>query len=177
MDRRKFIAGAAATAALFSGCSPSAPDKIEGKLSVAALNLAASARLKFGTACYVLLSDSNYRTVDTSWLGSSFYTQFKNELFTKGIVKWDAKFDCDKFAQYFTSLLQVTYFIQNFQSWSVSESLAVGELYYKIGGDATKGHAINLVYINGDFQFFEPQIGQFVTLTPVEIASVYFVKF
>lgn len=181
MNRKEFlksagIIGTAATIGVLGGCNRH-PEKIEGKISASSADLL-SAVSKLAPFASVITADSNYKTVDFNWLQNTFYASFKKELFDKGVTQWDAHFDCDKFAQYFTSLLQVAYYVANFYSWNTSESLAVGQLYYLIGGKQNQGHAINIIYKDdGGFLFFEPQSGQFVALSDAELKSIFFVKF
>ncbi len=177
IKRRKFlrnVIGAASIAAL-SSCEQRKDDKIVIKENVSNFQIASTIFNEFPNA-HSVLADVAYKTVDVNWMKSQFYDYFRSDLFSKGIVKWDKKFDCDKFAKYFAALIQVKYFVDNFQSWNPGESLAVGEIYYKVGGNDKKGHAINCVYLKNGFMFFEPQTGQFVDLSDVEKKSVFLVK-
>lgn len=179
MNRRKFLTlatiGTLAVNAI-SGCFWEKKEPIQTQETIKALALFAAGSVHFKNA-YVIISDKSYKSPNTKWLQSTFYKRFHADLFDKGIIKWDAKFDCDKYAKYFTSLLQIDYFVENFYSREDSESLAVGEIYYNIKGEKGNGHAINIVYSNGGFLFFEPQTGKYVELSAAEVESVFFIKF
>jgi hypothetical protein len=174
LNRKQFILGAALLG--FASCSKqgSSPSSVSITGSASNQVLTQKAMMKFPMS-QVVTADASYKVVDPQWIKGAFYDYFRKDLFDKGITKWDKKFDCDKFAKYFAALVQVKYFVDNFHKWTEGEALSIGELYYRIGG--ISGHAINVLFDGNDFTFFEPQTGQFVTLTNAELESVSLVKF
>lgn len=121
--------------------------------------------------------DNNYITVNLKWLQNEYYKEFKTKLFEDGIAKWDAVFDCDKFARYFTDYLQTKFLKENYHNGQGKpQSVAVGVLCYKVGGIVDRGHAINIIWTeDGTFMYLEPQTGAEVGLTKVEKNSAFLI--
>lgn len=127
-----------------------------------------------------VLADAKYLLPTKRWIEQDFSSglwQFQTEM---GISTWvaDAN-DCDKFsnaASFYAKWLNYSTANRN-----VSAAIAIGELYYFIGGYSNKGHAINFFIIlgnDGQLQMvcYEPQTRKIVTLTDAERASVFFWK-
>jgi hypothetical protein len=53
------------------------------------------------------------------------------------------------------------------------DGFAVFRIFYHIGGERTKGHAINLVITDHGVEFVEPQAAKFVFLTQAELESIW----
>ena len=119
--------------------------------------------------------DAGYAEVNSAWL-ASYYDSFRNSLFREGVVKWDARFDCNHFADAYAVLAQLKFFAENFQSRTSAQTLAIGVVWYRRDVDGG-GHAINCALTERGTVYIEPQTGTQVTLSPSEIASRFFVRF
>ena len=119
--------------------------------------------------------DTHYAQVRHAWL-ADFYTRWRADLFRKGVVKWDARFDCNRFAGHFVSAAQVEYFIANFHSWTAGQALALGEFWYLPDG-APARHAVVIAFTDKGVVFIEPQTGQEMVLTTSERASASAIRF
>jgi len=116
---------------------------------------------------------SVYRTVNKEWLAKSFWPEWKSELHLLGITGWNGKYQCNAFASSFVSDLSKRYFIDSFHSFDQSESLAVGVIWYYIGGDKTKYHATVCFFDkNMDLWGLEVQDGTVFKFSDVEIKSI-----
>jgi hypothetical protein len=127
-----------------------------------------------GLALPGFVGDGPYAVVKADAL-PGFYSDFKAELFDKGVVKWDERFDCNHFASYYIAKAQVGYYLANFHSSTPAQTLALAEVWYRPGG-GIKGHAIVAALTDQGLVFIEPQTGGRLTLTPAERASCYLVK-
>jgi len=123
---------------------------------------------------YPITGDANYSVFDISKLGK-YYDEYRQDLFNKGVVRWDRQFDCNRFSQSFASFLQIKHLVESRKEFGEGEALAVAELYYK--KDGTVGHAINLILTKDGFIFFEPQTGKMLNLTQTEKESIFLIKF
>lgn len=119
--------------------------------------------------------DTHYTQVRRAWL-ADFYARWRADLFRKGVVKWDARFDCNRFAGHYVSAAQVEYFIANFHSWTAGQALAVGEFWYLPDG-ASSRHAVVIAFTDRGVVFIEPQTGQEMALTVSERASASVIRF
>lgn len=119
------------------------------------------------------LPDNGYSIVHTAWL-KGYYEDFRSDLFSKSIVDWEGRFDCNKFAAAYASGVQMRFFRDQFHSRNTAQAAAVGEAWYRgpIGP-----HAVNIAITENGAVFIEPQTGKFLTLSPQEFASIYYVRF
>ena len=143
--------------------------KLSGpEVKIAILAIAPSAK--------VFVADSDYALPTLHWLSKVFYPWFQAEMFRIVANKWDSRFDCDNFAQFFAAWAAVSH-------WSAPAStpqgLAVGECWYK--RDSGGGHAINITMTEEDGKqvvaFIEPQNGERLELSQAELTSLHLVKF
>lgn len=81
--------------------------------------------------------------------------------------------NCDNFASLFYAFSQICHAKSN----RSEQGIAVGELFYFIGGDKTKGHAINIAMTDKGLIAIEPQNGRIQELTKAEKESAWFVRF
>lgn len=144
---------------------------------------------KYGQVQIVVLSMRDFRIAPITpdwgyqWVNqnmvSEMYSKYRKEMFSKGVVSWDVGYDCNKFSSSFYSFYQTRYFVDSYKSGR-EQSIAVGEFYYKPDisrGDGANYHAINIMVIEGEFKFFEPQTGKFLNLSEKEKKSATLVKF
>lgn len=119
--------------------------------------------------------DLTYAEVSAAWI-PVFYAQWRQRLFDRGVVAWDAKFDCNRFAASFCADAQVEYYKHARAMWIKGQAIAVGEIWYVVrnGGG---GHAIVCAITDKGPLFIEPQTGAILTLTPVELQSISFKRF
>jgi hypothetical protein len=113
-----------------------------------------------------------YAEVNSEWL-TKFYQDYRSELNRLGIVKWNERFDCRRFAGLYAELAQSKFFVESFQSENAAQSLAVGQVWYNL--ENGKGaHAIIVALTERGRIFIEPQTGKEVTLTQKEVGSIFF---
>ncbi len=119
------------------------------------------------------LPDNGYSIVHTEWL-RSYYRAFRRDLFSKDIVGWEGRFDCNKFAAAYASGAQMRFFREQFHSRNQAQAAAVGEAWYR---GPVGPHAVNIAITENGLVFIDPQTGKFLTLSPEELASIYYVRF
>ena len=128
----------------------------------------------------VIMPDVKYFVLGRDWLFDDFKAYYTNKMWKLGHWKigygiWKKDFDCDKFSRGYAWYASVCH---GEALHSISEGLAVGELYYYIKGDKSQGHAINCAIVD-DYEmiFIEPQTAGEVELSDKELESIDFVKF
>ena len=117
------------------------------------------------------LGDVLYAEVNSEWL-AKFYRTYRAELSRMGVVKWSDRYDCRRFAGFFTELAQNQFFNQAFQSSIPAHTLALGPVWYQKADG--KGHAIVVALTERGVIYLDPQNGQELNLTATERASIYF---
>lgn len=117
------------------------------------------------------LGDVLYAEVNSEWL-AAFYRTYRAELSRMGVVKWSDRYDCRRFAGFFTELAQNHFFNQAFQSNIPAHTLALGPVWYQKADG--KGHAIVVALTERGAVYLDPQNGQELHLTATERASIYF---
>jgi hypothetical protein len=118
------------------------------------------------------LGDVLYAEVNSEWL-KDFYPTYRSELSRMGVVKWDSRYDCRRFAGLFTELAQNRFFKQAFHSDIPAHTLALGPVWYS-RADGTGGHAIIVALTERGAIYLDPQNGKEVDLTAKERASIHF---
>lgn len=106
----------------------------------------------------------------------SMYEDFRSTLSGLGLVKWDAKFDCNRFATLYIGVAQARFTVAAWHSTTPAQALALAEVWYAQGGDPKRGHAIVMAYTDRGPVYIEPQTGRELALTPAEEASVFLRK-
>jgi len=114
-------------------------------------------------------ADKSYQEVNRAAL-SRHYEKFRDELFNKGVLKWNSDFDCNQFSLAYHSFSQITYNSER----KTGQSIAIGEVYYLKNG--LTGHAVNFAIVDRGVIFIEPQTGLEIKLTDIERQSIFFVK-
>lgn len=163
LTRRTFIPAAilvvAAVLALgFSGCS-----KRESELSTG--RTIPSAQLPIGFA-----GDAVYAEVRAESL-PGIYEEFRSTLSRLGLVKWDSRFDCNRFATLYIGVAQALYGAAAWHSETPAQALALAEVWYRPDGSKT-GHAIVEAVTDRGILHIEPQTGKLLVLTDSELRSV-----
>ena len=149
----------------FAACAPTA-DK--GKATTG--NVLPQLRVMALTSDWSAMVTKSYAEVDRDWLLRS-YDLWRSEIHSLGVTKWDPRFNCVHFSQHFVAWLQIRYYLQTFHTpGAPADGLAAGVFAYRRQADGT-GHALLIVLTQNGREFFEPQTGKFVTLTPDEIKS------
>lgn len=116
-----------------------------------------------------VVGDDSYAVVSRSAL-PAFYEAFRAELFSKGVTKWDERYDCNHFASYYVSLAQVRYYLGGFHTFNAPQSLALGVYWYRDGSIA---HALVAALTDAGIVFIEPQTGKEVVLTKRQQAGAF----
>lgn len=100
------------------------------------------------------------------------YENFRALLSRQGLVRWDDRFDCNKFAALYVSLAQVDYAVEAWHSRSAARSLALAPIWYT--RDTGGRHAIVQAITEQGAVFIDPQNGRRLVLSDPEIRSIYF---
>ena len=119
--------------------------------------------------------DSIYAVVNSNSL-QSFYDNFRDVLSKQGLVKWDARFDCNHFSSLYIALAQSKYTVAAWNSSTPAQSLAMAEIWYNKDGIKNNGHAVVLIITENGPIYIEPQTGQQIQLSDVEKNSIFFCK-
>lgn len=135
---------------------------------------AAEMRLAVPQGPFAHVSDESYAVVSSAWLGQ-FYKRWRADLSRQGVVKWDSRFDCNRFVASFCATAQMEFFRNTFHSRVQAQALAVGELWYT--QDGVGPHAVVVAITEEGTVFFEPQTGEILTLRITELASIGFKRF
>lgn len=120
---------------------------------------------------HAFVGDEVYAEVNSAWL-ASYYDVFRAELFRLGITKWDARFDCNRFAELYSGIAQAVYLRATFHSNHVGGALAIGPYWYR-RANGQGMHAIVQILTERGVVYVDPQTGGWVQLTPAEKASAY----
>jgi len=119
------------------------------------------------------IPDRDYACPSKEWVLGGFYNWYCKVL--DGLkLSYRKNFDCDNFAGMFFELAQACH---GQTKDAPTEGLAVGKIKFLVDGDPTRGHAINIVVSEDGAWFIEPQSGSEVTLSSVELRSVYAISF
>jgi hypothetical protein len=112
--------------------------------------------------------DTHYAIVRHSAL-TDIDGEFRRVLSRQGLVKWDGRFDCNRFASLWIALAHTRYAVAAWHSTSPAQALALAEVWHTTPDGA---HAIVAALTDKGLVFLEPQTGQIVP-TPT---GIYFVK-
>lgn len=116
--------------------------------------------------------NDTYAEVNSRWL-TGFYADFRAELFRLGVVRWNERFDCGRFAELYTSLAQAKFYLESFHSRTTAKALAIGPYWY-VRGDGKGTHAVVQALTERGRMFIDPQTGAEIQLTPRESATAYY---
>jgi hypothetical protein len=116
--------------------------------------------------------DEAYAEVNSAWL-PKFNQEFRRELHRLGIVRWNDRFDCNRFAELFIALAQARFYRESFHSDTPARALAMGPYWY-VREDGRGTHAVVQVLTERGRIFVDPQTGGEVQLTRSEAALAYF---
>ena len=123
----------------------------------------------------IKLSDRTYFAPSTSWLTETYHPWYRATLRAMGLGEWKENFDCDDFSLGYHWLANVCHAQTEYGN---TQGPAIGEVSYYIAGNGRRPHAINCAFIDeGRLVFIEPQQPVIIKLTPVEKASISFVRF
>jgi hypothetical protein len=111
-----------------------------------------------------ICGDAAYAEVNPDCL-PSLYDDFRAELSQRGLVKWDARFDCNRFAVHYISKAQTRYAVAAWQSNTPAQALALAEVWYRLPGGAGAHAIVQARTPEGDI-FIEPQTGQRLPAPP-----------
>lgn len=125
------------------------------------------------TNAQLIISDVDYALPKASWLTGTFYDFYNGWRFDHNLNEWANKNDCDNFASLFYAFSQICHAKSNREE----QGIAVGELFYFIGGDKNRGHAINIAMTDKGLIAIEPQNGRIQELTKAEKESAWFIRF
>lgn len=115
------------------------------------------------------------------WVGDTHYAvvrqsaileidrEFRDVLSRQGLVKWDGRFDCNRFASLWVNLAHTRYAVAAWHSRSPAQALALAEVWYRTDDGA---HAIVAALTEHGLTFIEPQTGHIVPRP----TNIYFVK-
>lgn len=123
----------------------------------------------------MFFGDDSYAEVNSAWL-HKWYGEYRSQLSRVGIVNWNARFDCNRFVDFYTGLAQAYYFCESFHDAKPAQALALGPIWY-VRDDGRSRHALVQALTERGRIFFDPQNGREVELTPKEQASAYLMLF
>lgn len=115
--------------------------------------------------------DAQYAEVNPDCL-PALYEDFRAELSQRGLVKWDSRFDCNRFAVHYISKAQTRYAVAAWQSSTPAQALALAEVWYR-RADGTAHAVVQARTPEGDI-FIEPQNGQ--RLPPIADSQIFLRK-
>ena len=118
-------------------------------------------------------ADNTYAEVNSAAL-PGYYDWFRAKLFDLGVTKWDARADCDDFANLYADFLQLRFYLAQWGSQPLpqAQGIAVARIYYRPDGGA-QSHAINALATERGILYVEPQTGQVLNLSLPELSSRY----
>lgn len=116
--------------------------------------------------------DAAYAEVNSAWL-AKFHEEFRRELHRLGIVRWNDRFDCNRFAELFIALAQARFYRESFHSDTSARALAMGPYWY-VRDDGRGTHAVVQVLTERGRIFVDPQLGEEVKLTRNETSLAFF---
>lgn len=122
----------------------------------------------------MFLGDELYAEVSSAWL-RDFQRDYRAELFRLGVLRWDTRFDCQRFVQFYVGLAQARFFRVAFHTWQPAGALAIGPVWY-LRADGT-GHAIVQAVTERGTLFIDPQSGHEVELSAAERQGIFFQYF
>lgn len=114
--------------------------------------------------------DTHYAVVRSAAL-PELHAAFADVLAKQGLVKWDARFDCNRFAGLWIGVAQARYAVAAWHSSTPAKALALAEVWYRHPGGG--GHAIVQAITERGPVYLEPQTGAEITLTPAQEAAVF----
>lgn len=117
---------------------------------------------------YATLGDDVYAEVRADAL-PGMYESFRSDLFKKGVVKWDERFDCNHFAAYYVALAQIRFFEASFHSSTPAKTLALAP--YWVRSSPNTAHALVVALTDRGIVYIEPQTGKEVALTAYQKAN------
>lgn len=160
-------------AGLLGGCAGSAALSLEpGKARVSPMTgrILTNQELR-GTVPGVILGEALYAEVNSEWL-PHWYGTFRAQLFRIGLTRWDARFDCNRFADCYANLAQAFFSLEMNRSRTRAQALALGPFWY-VRADGKGTHAIVQAVTERGRIFIDPQTGREMKLSPLEEQSGY----
>jgi hypothetical protein len=121
------------------------------------------------------IADESYVVPALQWLLADFHPWYGSVLKAIRLPKWMSnRWDCDDFAAGYRWLAQVAHA----RNGKTDAGIAVAECWYWRAGIADRAHAINCAIVDdGRLVYIEPQGCRLLELTPVELATIHFVRF
>lgn len=118
-----------------------------------------------------ILGDKSYAEVNSAWL-ARWYPIFRSRLFKIGLTQWNARFDCNRFADFYANLAQAFFAVEMFHSNTQVDALALGPVWYR--RDYNRGaHAVIQAVTERGRIFIDPQTGAEIQLSPAERRSCF----
>lgn len=103
-----------------------------------------------------IVGDAAYAEVRQEAL-PALYADFRGTLSRLGLVKWDPRFDCNRFASLYVAVAQTRYAVAAWHSPTDAQALALAEVWYR-RQDGT-AHAIVQARTPAGDTYIEPQTG------------------
>lgn len=118
-----------------------------------------------------ILGEAVYAEVNSEWL-PHWYGTFRAQLFKIGLTRWDPRFDCNRFADFYANLAQAFFSLEMSRSGTPAQALALGPFWY-VRGDGRGTHAIVQAVTERGRIFIDPQTGREMKLSALEEQSGY----
>ena len=118
--------------------------------------------------------DAYHLIPELTWITTTFSSKFQEWQKKEGIFgDWQISYDCDDYAvacRYFSSrCLRAT------KKTGLIDGVPVFRCLYRINAEPNKGHAINIMYTDKGWIFYEPQTCKQVELTAQEITTIWLI--
>lgn len=117
------------------------------------------------------VGDNAYAVVRRAAL-PQMQASFREVLSKRGLVKWDARFDCNRFSGLFINLAHVDYAVAAWHSNSPAQALALAEIWYR--PDSGGKHSIVQALTEDGVIYWDVVLGQEVALSTAELNSIEF---
>jgi hypothetical protein len=162
-----FLSGCASTGLSSPTVERDAPEMMTGRVYSLAEVRAIIPTMFFG--------DDSYAEVNSQWL-RHWYAEYRAQLGRLGVKRWDTRFDCNRFVEFYSGLAQAYFYRATFYSATEARALALGPIWYVRDG-TNRRHALVQALTERGRIFIDPQTGEEIELTPGEKASAYLQMF
>ncbi|HYC70072.1 MAG TPA: hypothetical protein VEB66_02635 [Opitutaceae bacterium] len=158
-----------AAGVVLSGCATTA--HVEARQVAPTTGRILTDRELRGAVPGAILGERVYAEVNSAWL-PRWYRTYREQLFKIGLTRWDSRFDCNRFADFYSNLAQAFFSLEMFHSNTPAQALALGPFWY-VRADGGGSHAIVQAVTERGRIFIDPQTGEEMKLSALEQQSGY----
>lgn len=130
---------------------------------------------------FVYVFDESYAPFNEDYL-PKLHDEFLNTMSRLGLSsQWRLEFDCDSFATLKMGVAQALYTVHSFHDFNPPQSVAIGEVAYRVGGTGG-GHMINAIVVREKdgglrVKYVDIYSGKIQELSGLEKMSIWYVGF